>query len=113
MSIRFENIPQRRAIIDRRLLAEQLLEIDATGKDSAKLRQAAAPLFRDALLRGREEIARRLLASPSRGNEMAASYAFLTDQLLRLMFDFTTERLYPNNNPSAGERIVLMAVGGY
>jgi [protein-PII] uridylyltransferase len=113
MSIRFENIPNRRAIIDRRLLAEQLLEIDATGKDSAKLRQAASPLLRDALLRGREEIARRLLEAPSRGNETAASYAFLTDQLLRLIYDFTTERLYPNNNPSAGERIVLIAVGGY
>ena len=113
MSIRFENIPNRRAIIDRRMLAEQLQEIGATAKDSAKLRMAAAPLFRDALARGREEISRRLLAAPSRGNEAAASYAFLTDQLLRLIYDFTTERLYPNNNPSSGERIVLMAVGGY
>jgi len=113
MSIRFENIPNRRAIIDRRLIAEQLLEIDATDKDSAKLRLAAAPLFRDALTRGRQEIAARLLAAPSRGNETAASYAFLTDQLLRLIFDFTAERLYPNNNPSSGERIMLMAVGGY
>jgi len=113
MSIRFENLPNRRAIIDRRLIAEQLLEIEADGKDSALLRKAASPLFRDALLRGRQEIARRLLAAPSRGNEIAASYAFLTDQLLRLIFDFTTERLYPNNNPSAGERISLIAVGGY
>lgn len=113
MSIRFENIPHRRAIIDRRLIAEQLREIDATGKDSAALRHAAAPLFRDALARGRQEIARRLLEAPSRGNETAASYAFLTDQLLRLIFDFTIEQLYPNNNPSSGERITLVAVGGY
>ena len=113
MSIRFENIPHRRAIIDRRLIAEQLAEIGDEGRDSAALRAAAAPLFRDALARGREEIARRLLEAPSRGNETAASYAFLTDQLLRLIFDFTTERLYPNNNPSTGERIVLIAVGGY
>ncbi len=70
-------------------------------------------MFRDALALGRQEIARRLLESPSRGNETAASYAFLTDQILRLIFDFTTERLYPNNNPSSGERIVLIAVGGY
>jgi len=113
MSTRFENLPNRRAIIDRRLIAEQLLEIEADGKDSARLRNAASPLFRDALSRGRQEIARRLLAAPSRGNEIAASYAFLTDQLLRLIFDFTTERLYPNNNPSAAERISLIAVGGY
>ena len=49
MSIRFENLPNRRAIIDRRLIAEQLLEIEADGKDSALLRKAASPLFRDAL----------------------------------------------------------------
>jgi [protein-PII] uridylyltransferase len=113
MSIRFENIPHRRAIIDRRLIAEQFAEIDPAGKDSAAMRQAGAPLLRDALIRGRQEIARRLLEAPSRGNEIAASYAFLTDQLLRLIFDFTTERLYPNNNPSSGERITLIAVGGY
>ncbi|MGE0775834.1 MAG: bifunctional uridylyltransferase/uridylyl-removing protein, partial [Sphingomonadaceae bacterium] len=95
MSIRFENIPHRRAIIDRRLLTEQLQDIDAASKDSAKLRLAAVPLFREALVRGREEIARRLLAAPSRGNEIASSYAFLTDQLLRAIFDFTTGRLYP------------------
>ena len=72
MSIRFENIPNRRAIIDRRMLAEQLQEIGATAKDSAKLRMAAAPLVRDALARGREEISRRLLAAPSRGTPRSA-----------------------------------------
>uniref|UniRef100_UPI001576EEC9 [protein-PII] uridylyltransferase n=1 Tax=Sphingomonas bacterium TaxID=1895847 RepID=UPI001576EEC9 len=50
---------------------------------------------------------------PSAGNEIAASYAFLTDQILRLVFDFTTQRLYPSNNPSAAERLTLAAVGGY
>ena len=105
MSIRFENIPNRRTIIDRRLLAEQLAEIDAKDKDSAKLRQAASPLLRDALFRGREEIARRLTEAPSRGNEAASSYAFLTDQLLRLIFDFTTERLYQIGRASCRERV--------
>ena len=37
----------------------------------------------------------------------------LIDQVLRLLWDFTLNRLYPNNNPSATERMVLIAVGGY
>ncbi len=113
MSTAFEHIPHRRAIIDRRALADRLAEIAPTNNDAARLRAAAAPLFRDALAEGRAEIAKRLAATPSRGNEAAASYAFLTDQILRLIYDFTTERLYPISNPSAGERLALVAVGGY
>lgn len=111
MPTRFQHLPQRRAIIDRAALADALGALP--GDESSALRAAATPVLRAALLDGRAEIARRLAAAPSRGSETAASYAFLTDQLLRLIFDFTTGRLYPNSNPSAGERIVLMAVGGY
>ncbi|MGN6375337.1 MAG: [protein-PII] uridylyltransferase [Sphingomonas sp.] len=111
MTARIDSLPQRRAIIDRRAIADELAEIDAD--DPAKLRQAAAQRLKTALETGRREIARRLLDHPSRGLEMAASQAFLTDQLLRLLYDFTTTRLHPNANPTAGERLTLIAVGGY
>ncbi|HWI85241.1 MAG TPA: [protein-PII] uridylyltransferase [Sphingomonas sp.] len=111
MSIRFEALPQRRAIIDRRAIADALAALEGDGP--AALRAAAAPLLRDALANGRAEIARRLVEHPSRGAEIAASYAFLTDQLLRLCFDFTVQRLYRNNHPTKGERLTLIAVGGY
>ncbi len=111
MATRFDALPQRRAIIDRRGLADALAALEGDGP--AALRVAATPLLRDALEHGRAEIARRLAEHPSRGAEIAASYAFLTDQLLRLCFDFTVRRLYRNNHPTAGERLVLIAVGGY
>jgi [protein-PII] uridylyltransferase len=111
MATRFDSLPNRRAIIDRRALADALAAL--TGDNPAALRAAATPLLREALDRGRAEIARRLAEYPSRGAETAASYAFLTDQLLRLCFDFTLQRLYRNNHPTAGERITLVAVGGY
>ena len=47
------------------------------------------------------------------GTETAAAYAFLTDQILRLAYDFTSSRLYPLANPTASERLLLIAVGGY
>ena len=111
MANRFDSLPNRRAIIDRRALADQLFEL--RGDSPAALRAAATPLLREALDAGRAEIARRLAQHPSRGAETAASYAFLTDQLLRLCFDFTLQRLYRNNHPTASERITLVAVGGY
>ncbi|TVV75813.1 [protein-PII] uridylyltransferase [Sphingomonas solaris] len=111
MPARFETLPNRRAIIDRRVIADALGSIPAG--DAAAMRQAATPVLRGALDRGRAEIAGRLAAHPTRGHDVAASYAFLTDQLLRLIYDFTTLRLYPQNNPTAAERLTLMAVGGY
>jgi [protein-PII] uridylyltransferase len=111
MSSRFASLPHRRAIIDRRALAETLAAID--GSDRGKLRQAATMTLKAALTAGRAEIEARLIAHPSRGLEIAASQAFLIDQILRLLYDFTVQRLYPLSNPTAAERLTLMAVGGY
>ncbi|WP_431471068.1 [protein-PII] uridylyltransferase [Sphingosinithalassobacter sp. LHW66-3] len=111
MSGRFDSLPNRRAIIDRRAVRESLASLEAG--DTAALRQAATARLRTALDAGRAEIARRLAEHPTRGHRAAAAGAFLTDQILRLLWDFTVERLYPNSNPTAAERMTLIAVGGY
>ena len=111
MSGRFDSIPHRRAIVDRRALADDLAALDAP--DTMRLRQAAALRLKQALEEGRAEIARRLIDHPAKGHESAASGAFLMDQLLRTLWDFTLARLYPNSNPTASERMALIAVGGY
>jgi [protein-PII] uridylyltransferase len=110
MVSRFESVPQRRAIIDRRGLSDALAALEG---DKAALRAQATALLKAALDAGRAEIGRRLVEHPSRGLEIAAAQAFLTDQLLRLLYDFTVQRLYPNGNPTAAERITIIAVGGY
>src|ERR1700754_198713 len=111
MPARLDALPNRRAIIDRRALADALKEID--GSDRTMLRRAATGLLKQALDSGRAEIERRLVEHPSRGLEIAASQAFLIDQILRLLYDFTVERLYRLSNPTAAERLTLIAVGGY
>ncbi len=113
MSWRFDLIPHRRAIIDRRTLADKLIELAEAGGEISAQRQKVTALLKTALDAGRAEIAQRLVANPGRGSEISASFAFLTDQLLRLVFDFTTTHLYPLNNPTAAERMTLIAVGGY
>src|SRR3546814_16621946 len=70
-------------------------------------------LLKQALYAGRAEIERRLLQHPSSGRIAASATAFLIDQIVRLSHDFTTGHLYPSANRSAGERITLIAVGGY
>jgi [protein-PII] uridylyltransferase len=39
--------------------------------------------------------------------------SFLIDQLIRVAFDFVAETVYPLANPTAGEKIAIVAVGGY
>ncbi|AIT06796.1 protein-PII uridylyltransferase [Sphingomonas taxi] len=110
MQRRFDHLPNRRAIVDRRALAEQIAAIDATG---IALRTQATAILKEALAEGRAEIQRRLATHPSRGLEASNAQAYLTDQLLRVLFDLATQRLHPLHNPTAGERLTLIAVGGY
>jgi [protein-PII] uridylyltransferase len=104
MSARLAPVPSQREIIDRRAVAASL-----DGAD----RKGAAAILKQALGDGRAEIARRLGEKPYAGSEAASAYAFLTDQLLRLAFDFVTLKLHPLANPTTSERLLLMAVGGY
>ncbi|HYI63258.1 MAG TPA: [protein-PII] uridylyltransferase [Allosphingosinicella sp.] len=104
MSMRIASIPSQREIIDRRAVAARLDEAS---------RKTAPVILKEALADGRAEIARRLAEKPYAGTEAAAAYAFLTDQILRLAYDFVTMRLHPLANPTTSERLLLMAVGGY
>ena len=102
------DVEQRRQIIDRRAVGDALASLPK-GSD---LQPAATRLLRDALDHGRAEIAARVVAQPGRGRAHAAAYAFLADQIVRLAYDFVTQRLYPNANPTASERVALVGLGG-
>ncbi len=108
MSSRFEAIANRRALIDRRVVADALNTLEG-----ANLRAQCVAILKPALELGRIEIARRLAENPQRGNDAASAQAFLTDQILRLVYDFSTQRLHRLGNPTASERLTLLAVGGY
>lgn len=111
LSSRFDNLPHRRAIIDRRSLSDRVAALDIA--DQATLRRAVTAELKLALDAGRAEIARRLAERPTRGLEAANGQAFLIDQLIRVLFDAVTQRLYPLSNPTAAERLAILAVGGY
>ena len=105
-------IANQRAVIDRRALAEAITEtVDASG--AAKARPRVVELLRGALAAGREEIARRLAERPSAGHLSAEAQAFLVDQLVRVIHDHVVRDVYPSGNRSSGERLTIMAVGGY
>jgi [protein-PII] uridylyltransferase len=100
----FLDVENRRAIIDRRAVAEELNGLGA-GK---KLTAEAAAILREALERGRAEIAKRLAEQPGHGRSAAQATAYLHDQLVRLTYDFVTS--YVGDAPS--ESLALVGLGG-
>ncbi|MGB3797510.1 MAG: [protein-PII] uridylyltransferase [Alteraurantiacibacter sp.] len=106
------NIPKQRAIIDRRKLSAAIASIVAD-KGASDGRQAIVEQLREALDTGRAELARRLEEKPGAGHESANGHAFLHDQLIRIVHDHVIDDVYPVGNRSKGERLALLAVGGY
>mgnify|MGYP001996797220 CR=1 FL=1 len=99
-------------MLDRRKLVAAIDEI-VTEKGVTEGRQAIVDELRAALDAGRAELARRLEEKPGSGHESAYGHAFLTDQLIRIVHDHVIDDVYPVANRSSGERLALIAVGGY
>src|SRR5579862_7165883 len=105
-----DSIPRQREIIDRRAL---LAELEALTEVSAEPpRQRVAEILKSALATGRAEMRRRFEQGAT-GTETVHGLSFLMDQLIRVLYDFVDTQLYPTANPTEGERMALVAVGGY
>ncbi|MFW8594346.1 [protein-PII] uridylyltransferase [Cribrihabitans neustonicus] len=85
----------------------------AEGSDAATLRAETVKLLRGANKAGRAAIAEAFAAQPFASRELTRSYTFLTDGLVTTALYVASELLHPLANPTRGERIAVIAVGGY
>jgi [protein-PII] uridylyltransferase len=100
----FLDIDNRRAIIDRRAVADRLVSLGR----SKKLSTQAADILCNALNDGRAEVVSRLRIEPGNGRAAARATAFLHDQLVRLAYDFVCDRMI--GCPAEG--LALVGLGG-
>ncbi|MEO6154054.1 MAG: [protein-PII] uridylyltransferase [Croceibacterium sp.] len=103
------HIPNQRSVIDRRTLAAAVADA-AAATPANKARTKVIALLREALEAGRAELERRLAGKPSAGHETTHGFAFLIDQLIRVIHDHVIADPHPR---PTGERLTLVAVGGY
>ncbi|WP_353296169.1 [protein-PII] uridylyltransferase [Sulfitobacter pacificus] len=95
------------------------LAIDAALKEACgdlspqEQRAAAVKTLREAQKAGRAVIADSFAAAPFDARPMTRAYTYLTDQLVRSALAFSTEVLHPKPNPTEGERLSVIGVGGY
>ncbi|MEO8113591.1 MAG: nucleotidyltransferase domain-containing protein, partial [Phenylobacterium sp.] len=85
--------------------------LEASGSDVAQ-RKAALEILKAALFRGRM-IAKERLENGAGGIETARLLSGVTDEVVSALWDFTTVHVFRARNPTEGERLALMAVGGY
>ncbi len=113
----YDEIPDRRAIVRRRTLEEALARLVEDLPDGGEPpRPPVLALLRDALAKGRAEIRRRFEepgALKNDGPAVLAATSYLMDQIIRVLFDFADQHAYPAANPSAAERLGVVATGGY
>src|SRR5476651_1224997 len=117
MATPYDSIPDRRAIIRRRALEETLASLVEDRPAGEIPRPEVLATFREALAAGRAEIRRRFEAGTGNhrndGPAVLAATSFLMDQLIRVLFDFAEKYAYPAANPSAAERLSVVATGGF
>jgi [protein-PII] uridylyltransferase len=85
--------------------------LDAIGNE-AEQRKRALEILKAALFRGRM-IAKERLESGAGGIETARLLSGVTDEVVCALYDFTTVHVFRARNPTEGERLALLAVGGY
>nr|WP_282569257.1 [protein-PII] uridylyltransferase [Aliiroseovarius sp. S1339] len=102
-----------RDIFDGDALWDQLAPLFDDAKDAAAIRSATVSALRDAMKAGRDAIASALAERPLVAYPAIAAYAYLTDGIVTFVHRVAVERLHKLPNPTASERIALLAVGGY
>ena len=93
----------------------ETIRADIFGRDlsATEQRKAVTTLLLGALKDGYEVIADRFGDMPFASRRTARSYAWLTDCVVKTVFDVATTYLHPLATPTEGERIAVLAVGGY
>lgn len=85
----------------------------ADAADAAELRRATVTLLSAAMKTGRAAIAQAFEAAPFMARPTTRAYSYLTDQIVHEVLYVATTYLHPLPNPTEGERLALIAVGGY
>ena len=103
---------QAKVRLDRKALLGSIAGLRATHAKDDTFRRAVVDLFRETLTSGRARIVEKFLQN-KRGLACARALADLQDELIRAIHDYVVGYIFPLEKPSSGERLAIVAVGGY
>lgn len=100
-------------IFDSDQVLSQMREALHGATDQLKIRPVVVDLLSRANEAGRTTIADAFAQSPLLAHAATRSYAYLTDRLVQTAWLVATEHLHPLLSSTDGERLSVIAVGGY
>ena len=86
--------------------------LDREAREPTKLRAVLVPQLKAVIEAGHRAAEAQLLKDRD-GMRCARALSNLTDAVVRAIHDAVVWRLYPNDNPSTGEQLAVVATGGY
>ncbi|MBT5308684.1 MAG: [protein-PII] uridylyltransferase, partial [Rhodospirillaceae bacterium] len=105
------SIPKQRDIIDRKTLMASLEGVVQSGGEVD--RRQVLGVLKQSMAAGTAEVRRRFEDDGATGMQTVHAQSFLIDQLIRILFDFIEECVFPTSKKSSGDAISVVATGGY
>lgn len=100
-------------IFDADAIAAALAVAHGPDATPAEIRKSTVETLKGAIAEGRAKLEEAIIAAPFEARRAARSYSYLVDRVVETALDVARNRLHPLPNPTSGERLSLMAVGGY
>ena len=101
-----------RLIVDRISLQEKVEAVLAGDLPESERASVVLDAYREALSAGIAEIRDRFEKDQD-GEAAVRGHCFLIDQVVRVIHDIATERLYTAANPTSADQLCIVAYGGY
>ena len=100
-------------LLDADALRRSLTALAHEAGDKAKLRKDALSLIKTAFLDARAIVKADVESGALTGLAAARALSGLQDATIQVLYDFATKHFYYAQNPTAAERIAVVATGGY
>lgn len=101
------------AIFDPSAVRAEISAVVESAPDHAAIRAQTVRILLAARDAGRRAIANAFAAAPHAARSLTRSYTWLADGMVSTALYVATTHLHPLANPTAGERLAVIAVGGY
>ncbi|MEZ5840312.1 MAG: [protein-PII] uridylyltransferase [Hyphomicrobiales bacterium] len=99
-------------LVDAEALGAEFAALASSGKSESAVRLEITRRLKEVMTTSREK-AWAMLHKDGGGTLCAERLSVVQDDIIRTIFEFATHHVYRAQNPSAAERISVVAVGGY
>ena len=100
-------------VIDGEALRAQLLALSLVAPGSAELRKEGLAVIKAGFTNARAAVREAVEKQGLHGLAAARTLSDVQDVVIQVIYDFATQHIYKAENPTAAERITVVATGGY